>query len=90
MIQPEDEARPQFVYTFWTVDGTCLYVGCADDIVRRLHVHRRDQAWFDEVARIEIDRFPNRTSGYLAEAARIRKLDPRHNRRGKTKQEIPA
>jgi len=67
-----------YVYTLRTSDGTILYVGCTENIGRRLGVHA-SQPWWPEVSRIESDAYPTRDQGREAEAERIRLLQPVHN-----------
>lgn len=73
------DADPRFVYRFFADGGECLYVGCTTNFARRLadHLHRD---WFPEVARIEVDRYPDYESGVRAESHLIRSLQPTHNR----------
>lgn len=75
-----EDADPRFVYTFWTAVDECLYVGCTVDFSRRLVAHKRDRPWWDQVTRIDVDIYPDFTSGATAESERIRRLNPTHNR----------
>ena len=73
-----------FVYTFLSSDGVPLYVGCSQKIGHRLTAHI-PKPWWPNVARIEIDAFPNLDAGLHAETARIRELQPVHNLSGTDK-----
>lgn len=68
------------VYEFWAADGSCLYVGCTDDLPSRLRWHEREQPWFDQIARMAISVWPETAIGFEVEAALIRTLNPIHNR----------
>lgn len=68
-----------YVYKFFDANGVNLYVGCSSNIPARLGAHQRSRAWWPEVARIEIDAYPNAKAGWEAEKAAIQALDPTHN-----------
>lgn len=70
----------RYVYTLIADDGEVLYVGCTNHIARRLTNHASGREWFPEVARIEVDRYPDEASGLAAERAAIKSLNPTHNR----------
>lgn len=69
----------QFVYRFDDVDGAPLYVGCTQDVTKRLAHHRREQPWWGDVASISVEIHPNLEAGRAAEAATIARLRPKHN-----------
>ena len=75
-----DDARPRYVYTFWSTTGEPLYVGCTANLPQRLVNHIGGRPWFPEVARIEVTVHADAAAGTAAEAALIRRLNPTHNR----------
>jgi hypothetical protein len=92
-VQPTySEAIPTepgyYVYRFWAADETCLYVGRVGDSgprppQARLNYHRRNKAWWPDVARIEIAELPDHPAVVAEESRQIQALNPAHNiRRG--------
>lgn len=75
-----DETDPRFVYTFWNATGECLYVGCTVNFAQRMGKHQGQQPWWPEVVAIDVARYPDLDAGLAAEKARIKELDPIHNR----------
>lgn len=69
-----------YVYEMYAADGAALYVGCSRNVGPRLSQHSNGQPWWPEVARVEINSYPNQAEGLAAERERIKTLDPRHNR----------
>lgn len=69
-----------YVYELWAADGRCLYVGCTAKVGNRLSTHMATQPWWPEVARIEATAHDGMEAGYSAETARIKELNPAHNR----------
>jgi len=67
-----------YVYTLLASDGTVLYIGCTDSISRRLGQHKY-KPWWNEVARIESDTYPDLETGYQVEIQRIREAQPVYN-----------
>lgn len=74
------DSDPHYVYTLWSAEGTCLYVGCTARLGHRMSVHVRDRNWWTDVARIEVAVYPDMASGAAAEESSIRTLQPVHNR----------
>jgi predicted GIY-YIG superfamily endonuclease len=75
---PLDE-QPHYVYTFWR-GSMPLYVGCTNDLTRRMKEHARSWPFLNRDATwIAWSVFPNREAGLTAEAERIAKLMPRVN-----------
>jgi len=66
------------VYTFRAIDGTVLYVGCTENIGRRLTQHTY-KPWWPEVFRIDSVAFPTWDEASPFERARIQQLQPVHN-----------
>lgn len=56
-----------------------LYVGISLSALHRLAQHKTDSHWFDEIARVEIEKHPTREAALLAERRAIASENPRHN-----------
>lgn len=86
-LEPETEeerarrARPPVccLYRHFDTSGRLLYVGQSLSFLARLAGHK-NSAWFDEIASITIQRFPNRHVLNAAEIAAIRAEGPLHNK----------
>lgn len=73
-------ARRCEVYRHFDANGALLYVGMGwSTLARLMRGHRKQSHWFDQIARIEIERFPTREAAYKAEWDAIVKEKPRHN-----------
>lgn len=73
-------ARRCEVYRHFDADGALLYVGMGwSSLARLMRGHRKQSHWFDQIARIEIERFPTREAAYKAEWDAIVKEKPRYN-----------
>lgn len=71
--------RPHVLYRFFDAGGDLLYVGVTNDPGRRWSRHASDKPWWNEVDRIEIDRYPDRTSVLAAERKAVQDERPRYN-----------
>lgn len=68
------------LYRHFDKEGQLLYVGISFRAVERLMKgHKNNAHWFDQVARIEIERFPSRSEALQAEKAAISKDQPKYN-----------
>ena len=67
------------LYRFFDAGGDLLYVGITNDPGRRWGRHASDKPWWHEVDRIEIERYPDRTSVLAAERKAIQEEHPRYN-----------
>jgi hypothetical protein len=67
------------LYRAYDQDGTLLYVGIADDWLRRWREHRKTSAWFAEVGSVKVEGYPDRTSALLAERDAIKSERPKFN-----------
>ncbi|MES2030860.1 MAG: hypothetical protein V4477_16895 [Pseudomonadota bacterium] len=68
------------LYRHFSATGELLYVGIAWSALERLMTgHRTSSRWFDQIARIEIERFPSREAALSAEKAAIRDELPAFN-----------
>lgn len=67
------------LYRHFDATGALLYVGISLNAVSRLAQHRMTSAWFDQIARIEIEWHPTRTVACNAERLAIQTENPLHN-----------
>jgi hypothetical protein len=69
------------VYRHMDRAGTYLYVGKSNDLGRRTREHIRGDGkpWSDEIARVEIDRYPTKRAMDDAEVDQIAYYRPVHN-----------
>jgi hypothetical protein len=72
--------KPTQLYRHYDAQGRLLYVGISLSALVRLSGHRGTSAWFDDVARVDIEMHPSRAAALKAEAAAIRDEGPMHNR----------
>ncbi len=68
------------LYRHYDSDGDLLYVGVSLSTVQRLMHHRGVSKWFDQIARIDIERFATRGEALDAERRAIRDESPIYNR----------
>jgi hypothetical protein len=71
--------RPCHLYRHFDTAGVLLYVGISLSTLNRLAQHKTDSHWFEEIARIEIERHPSRAAALAAERKAIANENPRHN-----------
>ena len=85
---PPAEARPRItradknptdLYRCFDRDGRLLYVGISLTTAYRMSQHRSVARWWDEVARVEIEKHPDRATALSAESAAIKSEEPAHN-----------
>lgn len=67
------------LYRHFDADGQLLYVGISLNAINRLREHGEGSPWFDDIARVEIEYFPNRLLASQAEAVAIAEENPVHN-----------
>lgn len=67
------------LYRHFAGDGSLLYVGIALSWPARTKSHVRQSRWFDQVAKVEIERFPTREAALEAERAAIKSERPTFN-----------
>jgi hypothetical protein len=79
---PSPAEKPTTLYRHFDGDGRLLYVGISLNAIIRLAAHRASP-WFDEIARVEIERFPSREVALAAERAAIRDEKPECNVAGR-------
>lgn len=71
--------KPQTLYRMYAVDGTLLYVGITQRQMQRFHQHASQKQWWGDVARIDVQHYPDRQAVADAERAAIETERPRHN-----------
>jgi hypothetical protein len=71
--------QPTHLYRHYDKAGSLLYVGISLNALGRLAAHRKDSSWFFEIARVEIEVFPNRAAALEAECATIKEHKPPYN-----------
>lgn len=67
------------LYRHFAADGALLYVGISLSWPARTKAHSKGARWFDQVARVEIEHFPDRASALDAEREAIRAERPKFN-----------
>jgi hypothetical protein len=67
------------LYRFFDGQGALLYIGLTCGFRTRMAAHRRQKDWWVHVARIELERFPDKASVVAAELAAIKHEKPRYN-----------
>lgn len=67
------------LYRAFDCDGALLYVGIADDWLSRWRAHRKESAWFGDVASVKVEDFDSRPEAESAERAAIRAERPKWN-----------
>ena len=67
------------LYRFLDQDGALLWVGVSANPFARLASHLAAKGWRDEIAHVEIQRFPDRAAAEQAETLAIETERPRHN-----------
>lgn len=72
-----------WLYSAYDANGVLLYVGITSTGLRRHREHGREQAWWPEVARIDVEHFATRAEVLKAESERIASLQPPYNTLGK-------
>jgi predicted GIY-YIG superfamily endonuclease len=72
-----------YVYTAWDANQRPLYVGCTNDVTRRMRGHRYTSAWYRQHASVTVMEFPTEAEALAIERRQIQKLRPggniRHN-----------
>lgn len=71
-------AKPTSLYRFYDQDERLLYVGVTS-VPRWDGGHRRDKAWWEEVAVAKVEHFPERTTALTAERYAIQHEKPEYN-----------
>jgi hypothetical protein len=72
--------RPHAVYRLFNEAGDLLYIGCSHDPKgKRMEHHRADRPWAKEIARVELEWYPNWSPAILAEYFAIVTEEPKYN-----------
>lgn len=71
---------PTALYRHFDAEGVLLYVGISMSVFSRTQSHGVCAAWWDRVARIDIERYPDRKSAEEAEREAIKIEGPLHNK----------
>lgn len=72
------------VYRLFDAADRLLYVGISNQIGLRLAQHEKDKSWWDNTARITVQRCPDRTTALAIETDAIRNENPLHNVAGRS------
>lgn len=76
---PDTDNRPCTLYRAYDADGQLLYVGITETGTSRMDSHRLASEWWPQVARIELDHYPDRACARSVEAAVIDFWHPPYN-----------
>ena len=77
------------VYTLYSQDGSCLYVGKSERLTERLPQHR-EKPWWNEVEYLGLIPLPDRYNMSICEVINIMTKRPRYNRDGVYAEEKPS
>jgi len=69
----------QNLYRHFDKDCNLLYVGASLNVVSRLIGHKQQSHWFEQIVRIEIEKFSTRKDSFIAERKAIKDEKPLHN-----------
>jgi hypothetical protein len=67
------------LYRHLDADGNLLYVGVSVNALTRLSGHRSVSHWYDNIATVEIVKYPTRVAALAAENEAILNDEPEHN-----------
>lgn len=85
---------PTSLYRHFASDGALLYVGISLSWPARTKAHAKGSRWFEQVAKVEIERFADRASALDAEREAIKREKPKfnviHNRKVKSATSRPT
>lgn len=70
---------PCDLYRYFDASGTLLYVGISLHAAQRASEHRKDKAWWSDVASMTIQHLPTRSAALKAERVAIVNERPLHN-----------
>ncbi len=71
--------EPHYLYRFFGAGGTLLYIGITVSIPERVKKHSVDKPWWDGVANIAKENYPNRAAALEAEQRAIIAEHPLYN-----------
>lgn len=78
IVQAIKSNRQYQLYRYWDENLNLLYIGSSRSAIIRLFEHEKD-FWFNEIAMVTIENFPDRTTAKEAERTAIWKEKPQHN-----------
>lgn len=67
------------LYRFYAADDALLYVGLSVNPGKRFERHKADKEWWPEVARVELEQYPDHPTLRAAEREAITEERPRYN-----------
>lgn len=67
------------LYRHYAEDETLLYVGVSLSVAARLAAHEATSAWFDQIARVDVEWHPTRAAALAAEKHAIKTENPKCN-----------
>ena len=67
------------LYRHYNGDNTLLYVGISLSAINRLIQHKGSSEWFDEIKRIDVEKFDTREEALIAETKAIQSEKPFYN-----------
>lgn len=81
MLDSEKTDRKTSLYRHYDAAGRLLYVGISFSVLTRTAQHAAYSPWWDDVARIDVEGFPNRSEAEAAEVAAIKDEKPLFNKK---------
>lgn len=78
-MNEEIQTMTHDLYRHFDAKGNLLYVGVSLSAVQRLQQHKNQANWYNDVARIQVEKFPSRPAVLRAERIAIRKEKPLYN-----------
>ena len=76
---PDFMQRQQTLYRLFDENDRLLYVGITWNVRDRFYAHKADKVWWDDVARHELEEYPDRDSVLEAERVAIKTEFPIYN-----------
>lgn len=72
--------QTHYVYRMYDDQEDLLYIGVTCNPARRFNDHRDSKNWFNDIATVQLETYPNQKAAYDAEAYAIKHERPLHNR----------
>lgn len=67
------------LYRMYDKEGALLYVGISGNVLLRIMQHQVSKPWFDDVATVDIQKFPSKAIALAKETEAIQTEAPRYN-----------
>lgn len=83
--EPAINAKPTDLYRHFDSKGVLLYVGISLYAIHRLSQHKKTAHWFEDLVRVDIEKFPSRRLASWAEYNAIQNENPLWNIQRKAK-----